>query len=138
VGSAISAFTLEDQHGADARVDERVKVLVLSRDMAAGDVVKKALEDKDQAWLDQRAAVYVADVSRMPGLITRMIALPRMRGRPYRVVVDRRGAVAGALPYEDGKATVLHLDGLRVTRVAHVTAVAELVAELGEPRAAGR
>jgi len=118
-GSTLAPFAAEDQHGARVEVDERVRLLVFSRDMDGGDVVKQALADTGQAFLDDRHAVYVADISRMPAVISTLIAVPRMRRRPYRVLLDRDGASTRDLPYEKGRPTVLVLEALRVLRVEH-------------------
>lgn len=137
VGGTLVRLALEDQHGEPAAVDEGVRVLVLSRDMKAGDVVKQALADVDQHFLDQHGAVYVADISGMPALVSKMFALPRMRARRYRVVLDRDGVTTRDLPSEKARPTVLFLDRLRVTRIVHPATAAELKAALaGAPGAA--
>ena len=92
VGDPMPPLALEDQHGRAGNIGEGVRVVVVSRDMEAGDVVKKALAGRDQAFLDANGAVYVANISGMPALVTRLFALPRMRERPYRMLLDRDGA----------------------------------------------
>ena len=118
-GDMLRPFAIEDQHGARGEVDGRVRVLVFTRDMDGGEVVKQALADTSQAFLDRRHVVYVADISRMPGVISTLVAVPRMRRRPYRVLLDRDGASTRDLPYETGRPTVLVLEALRVARVEH-------------------
>jgi hypothetical protein len=122
VGAALPALELADQHGESRAIDAAVRIVLFSRDMDGGKVVREALERKGEGaagLLAERDAVYVADVSRMPGLVRRMIALPRMRRRPYPVLLDEKGAATAAFPSRDGRATVLFLDGLRVTRIAY-------------------
>jgi hypothetical protein len=134
VGDAIAPFELMDQHEKSHTVDAGVRVLLLSRDMDGGGVVREALErqgDAAGAFLAERSAVYVADVSRMPGLVRRMIAIPRMRGRPYPVLLDQEGTTTAALPSQAGKASVLWLDGLRLVRVEQVDTPDALLELLG-------
>jgi len=119
VGGRIAAVRLEDQHGKVGVVDAGTRVLVVSRDMDGGGLVKEAFADVDQAWLEVRRVVYVADISGMPALVSRLMAVPRMRGRAYRVLLDRDGAVARELPHEKGRATVLRLDDLVIRGVEH-------------------
>jgi hypothetical protein len=126
VGGTLRPFSLEDQHGEKAGVSERTRLLVLSRDMGAGDVVKGALADAEQRYLDERGAVYVADISGMPALVSRMIAVPRMRERKYRVLLDRDGAVGRDFPYVEKRPTVVALDQLRIVAVEHPATAAEL------------
>jgi hypothetical protein len=134
VGDAIAPFELTDQHDKTHAVDAGVKVLLLSRDMDGGGVVRAALERQGDAaatFLAERSAVYVADVSRMPGLVRRVIAIPRMRGRPYPVLLDQEGATTASLPSAEGKASVLWLDGLRLVRVEQVDSPDTLLELLG-------
>ena len=126
VGTTLRPFALEDQHGDRIDVGEAVRILVVSRDMDAGDVVKTALGEADQAFLDRRGALYVADISRMPAMVSRLIAVPRMRKRPYRVLLDREGDVTRDLPSVEKKPTVLFLDRLRIVRVMHPATAADL------------
>jgi len=94
--------------------------------MAAGDVVKAALGDTEQRVLDERGLVYVADISGMPAVISRMFAIPKMRKRPYRVLLDRDGAVVRDLPRVEGRPTLVALDRLRIVRIEHPASAEEL------------
>ena len=126
VGGTLRPFSLEDQHGEHGAVGDRTRVIVLSRDMGAGDVVKGTFADAEQRYLDEHGAVYVADISGMPALVSRMIAVPRMRERKYRVLLDRDGAVGRDFPYVEKRPTVVALDQLRIVAVEHPATAGEL------------
>jgi hypothetical protein len=126
VGTTLPRLTLRDQHGAEGVVDDTVHIVVLTRDMDAGNVVKEALAHEEQRFLDERRVVYVADISRMPALVSRLIAVPRMRDRRYRIFLDREGEIVPRFPVTDGKPTVVYLEKGRVTRVVHPADAAEL------------
>ena len=120
VGDTIEPFTLEDQHGKSRTVDASVKVILFSREMEGGDILKQGLADVDPDYLDGKKAVYVADISRMPGLIASMFAIPAMRDRPYSMLLDRDGKTTARLPGVEGQATLVFVDGLTVQRIANV------------------
>ncbi len=126
-------LALEDQHGRAGGVGDGVRVVVVSRDMEAGDVVKKALAGRDQAFLDANGAVYVANISGMPALITRLFALPRMRERPYRMLLDRDGNATKDIPAVAGRPTVLRLEAGRIIRVSHPADPGALAADIAPP-----
>lgn len=130
VGTQLAPLALADQHDVRAEVSNVARVLLFTRDMGGGNLVKEALTDRDQRFLDDRRAVYVADISRMPALVSRLMALPRMRRRGYRVLLDRDGQATRDLPWVEGKVTLVGLDDLRVTRVAHLASVDEVRAAL--------
>jgi hypothetical protein len=131
VGDRLRPFVLEDQHGVRAEVGYRVRLLLLTRDMDGGRLVKEALAQTSQAELDARDAAYVADVSRMPALVTRLFALPSMRKRAYRILLDRDGTATRDVPSVDGGVTVLRLDGLEVRDLRHVKTPEELRGVVG-------
>jgi hypothetical protein len=134
VPERLAAFELPDQHGSPHRVDGAVRILILSRDMDGGAVVRGALETRGEAaraFLAERGAVYVADVSRMPGIVRSLLAMPRMRGRPYPVLLDTAGEATAGLPSEPGRASLVWLEDLRPVRVEFVATPEELLAKLG-------
>ena len=91
---APTGWTLLDQYDKPYTQNDDLKVLLVARDMAGGKLVKTALEGRPQGYLEQRHAVFVADISRMPSLISKMFAVPAMRDYNYRVLLDREPSVA--------------------------------------------
>jgi hypothetical protein len=120
VGSLVEPFELADQHGELRRVDAKQRVLLFTRDMDAGDVLKQALASDGPALLAAAGAAYVADVSQMPALVLRLFALPKMRQRPYPMLLDRDGSKTTRLPAEQGKITLLVLDSLRIVELRYL------------------
>jgi hypothetical protein len=126
VGSTLAPRTLPDQHGTTHAIDESVRVVLFSRDMKGGGIVKEALQDDGRAFLERHGALYVSDVSRMPGFIRATIAKPRLRGRGYPILLDEEGRATADFPAAEGKATLLFLDALRVTRIEQAGSVEDL------------
>jgi len=117
VGEVLPEFSLEDQFGADGRVDDKVRVILFSRDMEGGDVLRTGLEDVAEGVLPAAHVVYVSDISGMPRLVARMFALPKMRKRPYPMLLDRTGEWTALLPGTPGHATFIQLDRLKIRAV---------------------
>jgi hypothetical protein len=136
VGERIEAFELPDQHGAPGRVDEGVRILLFAADMDAGDLVNGALEAEPSLCdLAARGAVFVSDIHRMPAVITRLFALPSMRRRPYRMLLDREPGPTLRIPRREGRVTWVELDALAVRRIDFVAsreALAERLRGAGE------
>ena len=126
LGSSLPPRTLPDQHGTPHAIDESVRLVHFTRAMQGGGVVKEALQTDGRGFLERQHALYVSDVSRMPGFIRAAIAKPRLRGRGYPILLDEEGTATADLPAAEGKATLLFLEKLRVTRVEQVGSVEEL------------
>jgi len=108
-GDVLPALALPDPHGETHVVEADTRVLILSRDMDGGGAVRDALEEGGAEFLAAHDAVYVADVSGMPWLIRKTIALPRLRDRPYPMLLDEDGDDTATLPHREGRATLLFL-----------------------------
>jgi threonine dehydrogenase-like Zn-dependent dehydrogenase len=130
VGSTVAVLELPDQHDAVHRIDATTRAVLLSRDMDGGGHVREALASDGASQLTAAGAVYVADVSGMPALIRRMIAIPRMRGRVYPVLLDTDGGPTAPFPAQDGQATWIRLDGLRVSEIRFLGSAEEVKAAL--------
>ena len=130
-GDRLVPFTLEDQHGEPGSVDDQVRVVLFAADMDGGDLVNAALEaDASLHDLAALGAVFVSDIHRMPALITRMFALPSMRRRPYRMLLDREPGPTVRLPREEGRVTILQLDALTVESISYAADAAAVAAAL--------
>ena len=108
LGERLAPWTLLDQFDQAYSLNDDLRVLLVARDMAAAKLVEQALADKSRGYLERRSAVYVADISGMPGPIASLFAVPAMRDYSYRVLLDRQGRVAPRYP--GAKGAVVWLD----------------------------
>ncbi len=130
VGSRMPEIALADQHDAAGTIGPAVRLVVFTRDMDAGDIVKEALAERGAALLDSARAVYVADIARMPAIISKLFAVPAMRKRAYRMLLDRDGNATAAFPAVDKKVTLMQLRELTFEHVEYVDSAAALRAAL--------
>jgi hypothetical protein len=133
-GSVLPRIELPDQHGEARVIDDSVRVVVFTREMKGGDVVKKAVEQAGPDLFDRNGAVYVVDVKGMPSIIRSLFAMPAMRRRPYKLLVDEEGTKTAEFPSLEGRPTVLVLDKLRVTSLSNPATAEELVLAIEPPK----
>jgi len=119
VGMRVPELALVDQHDVPGALNVDTRCVVFSRDMPAANIVKESFAD-DSSLLAAANAVVVSDISTMPSVITKLFALPAMRKRPYRMLLDREGKLTADFPSQQGKVTVLHLKALTIERVEYV------------------
>ncbi|WP_342247936.1 FAD/FMN-containing dehydrogenase [Pseudomonas sp. OTU2001] len=108
-GDKLAPWTLLDQHDHAYSLDTGTHILLVARDMDGAKLVKAALADQPEGYLEARDAVFVADIQRMPALISKLFAIPAMRDYNYRVLLDRDGRVASGYPGQDGQVQWLQL-----------------------------
>jgi hypothetical protein len=129
-GATLPALELPDQHGEARAIEPSTRVVVFSRDMSAGRIVKEAVAKAGNDLFDRNRAVYVVDLAGMPGFVRSMFAMPGLRRRPYKLMVDEEGKATADFPSEEGKPTVLVLKDLRIESVSYPADADALIALL--------
>ncbi len=113
-GSTLEPWTLQDQFEKAHSLDDSTRVLLVARDMDGSKLVKAALAERPKGYLEARHALFLADISRMPALISRLFAVPAMRDYSYPVLLDRDAAIASRYASDEGKVLWVRLEQRRV------------------------
>ena len=122
-GDRLAPWTLLDQHERPYTLTPDTRVLLVARDMQGAKLVKAALAEQPAGYLEARGAVFVADIERMPAVISTLFAIPAMRGYSYRVMLDRQGRVAGRYAVPEASVRLMRLDhGTLVAQETYVDA----------------
>ena len=93
VGDTIEPITLQDQHDVTSSVDESTRLILFTTGMKGGKVVREAIDDKEPDYLSKQNTLFLSNISGMPSLIAKMLALPKMKKHKYSIVLDREGDV---------------------------------------------
>ncbi|MGL5359502.1 MAG: hypothetical protein ACRDBI_07275, partial [Shewanella sp.] len=96
-GDALKPIALLDQHDKAVNVTDETRVLLFSRSMKGGDIIKDTLKSLRGEQVPEQI-VYVADISGMPSLFAKFVAVPQMQDLPIAIGLDREGEVSRALP----------------------------------------
>jgi hypothetical protein len=100
--------------------------------MEGGKILREAVGEGDpgRLLLERAGAVYVADVSRMPGVIRGLFAMPSLRRRGYPILIDADGSRTADFPSAEKRGTLVGLADRRVTSIEHFASAEELRAAL--------
>ena len=109
-GERLAPWTLLDQHDVRYTLNDETRILLVARDMDGAKLVNAALEGKPKGYLDERHAVFLADISRMPRIIATLFALPKMRDYNYRILLDRDARIAPRYQVGEGEVLWLQLE----------------------------
>lgn len=87
VGDKIGNFSLLNQFDEKQTIDGSVKTVLVSFEKGTGADVNEFLSKQSTDFLKQHQAVFIANISGMPMVITKMFALPKMRGYKHPVLL---------------------------------------------------
>lgn len=128
----LQAQTFEDQFGEQVSVTAQTQWVVFAFDKVGGEWVKKAFEQANVTDLAAKNALYVSDISAMPGFVTRMFALPKMRDYAFKVALDYEGGQTADWPRAEGTVTLMRLDNLTVVEVKQANSPEQIQAFLAQ------
>lgn len=109
VGDKLPTIALTTQHDKAYSFDNSVKRIIMSAEKQSAGMVTDLLDSKPASYLKDSQTVYLADMHRMPSLITKFVALPQLREKSYDIVLGREEADLAAFPREKGCLTLMSI-----------------------------
>ena len=100
-------------------LDNDTKWLIFSYNRSGGDWVKNAFDQLEIKKPQAHGWIYVSDISKMPSLITKIFALPKMRDYAFPMALDMEGDATKDWPRQEESVTVMQLDQLNVTKTEY-------------------
>ena len=116
-GEPLPPSRFKDQHEKSVTIAPDTRLIFFAAEMESSRLMAKALEALPPTALQQKNALYIADISSMPGLISTMAAVPKMQKMPYTVALVRFAKDGEHLPRKPGAVTVLTVDAGRVSAI---------------------
>lgn len=127
-GDAIPAITLKDQFDKPVTLTTDVKTLLFVIEKPASDLVNNYLLKQDKNYLLNHNAYFIADISGMPGMITKMFAIPKMQKRPYSIMLAYDAQETAFMPREKNQVTVVKVAGGKVESIQYLASETALAA----------
>jgi len=79
IGDKIGSFSMLNQHDHKVTIDDNVTKILVSAQKDTSADINDYLNKKSKMFLKNKHAVFIANISGMPSIITKMFALPKMR-----------------------------------------------------------
>ncbi|MDG6777941.1 hypothetical protein QCB44_04385 [Thiomicrorhabdus sp. zzn3] len=110
----LQAHTFEDQWKKPQVLNAQTQWVIFSSHKAGGEWVKNALSTLETTDLAQKNWLYVADISAMPSLISKFVAIPKMQDYKFAIALEKEGEATKDWPKQDDKVSVYKLNALEV------------------------
>lgn len=130
-GQPLPGLELKDQHDQAWRIAPDTRLVLFAAGRKASNLVLGVLAPQPKGFLAGRHVVYLADMSKMPGFITRTFALPSLREQNFEVGVSMDEKTLADWPRQDDAVTLIRLDQGRVVSHEYLSTEAQLKAALG-------
>jgi len=126
VGDTLLPMSFQDQNDKAGFINEKTQIILFSRNKAGGDLLKTALDKIPEQYFSQHNIVFISDISQMPGLISKYMAIPSMRKRNYPILLDHDGLSSKNLPDRTDAATLITIELLQIKSITHLSSSDEI------------
>lgn len=123
---------LEDQTETIQKIPADTSKVFFIADMTASKIIHASLETKEPDFLTSKKSILISDIHRMPGLITKFVALPKMRGYSYKIFLIRDDTTGNSIPKEKEKITYFKLKKGIITNIQFLNTTEEFDKALEE------
>lgn len=126
------SLTLTTQHDDNMELPGDYQFILLSVDKKTGDWVTEWLDQQQPAYLENKRLAYVADIHRMPSLITKFVALPKMRDKAYPIGLGFEAETLAMLERQTDCLTLFKLDQQQIQHTEFICTAEQLEAKLSQ------
>lgn len=129
-GQPVPALQLRNQHDQEWRISQDTQLVIFAGSRKASNLVQAVLAPQPKGFLATRRALYLADMSKMPGFITRTFALPSLREQAFEVGVSLDDQTLADWPRREDAVTLIRLERGLVVSLEYAHTDAQLRAAL--------
>lgn len=117
VGDALPSIQYTDQFDKPSALPNDLEKIIFIADMDASKISHPLLLKEGNAYLEKYKTVIISDIHKMPSLISRFVALPKMREYPYTIRLIREEKIGDPFPRIKGQITCIDLKSDKILKI---------------------
>jgi hypothetical protein len=132
-GTSINAFgnyEFETPHGRKMKVPKSTRLVVVAFEKDTGKLVNEYLNTHEPMYMPRKRAIFIADIHKMPSIITNMFALPKLQKYKHLIYLHYDDEFENFLPNEEEKITIVRIKDKKVESVSFISTKEELKAAI--------
>jgi len=129
IGSSLSelkTFKFKTPQDRKMKIPKSTRLIIVAFEKDTGKLVNEYLNTKTPHFLPKKRAIYIADIHEMPGIITTMFALPKLRKYKHLIYLHYDEEFQKIIPNKEEQVTLLHVENGSITKVSFISTKQEL------------
>ena len=128
--NVLNGFKYETPTGRQMKIPKKSQLIIVAFEKDTGKLVNKYLNTKEQFYLVKRHGIYIADINKMPSIITNMFALPKLRKYKHLIYLHFDEEFQTIVPHHEEEITIIRVDNQKITDISFVKTTQELQAAI--------
>lgn len=110
----------QDQFEVNQQITDSTKKIFFISDMPASKILHAEMESKEEDFLTKNNTIVFSDIHRMPSLISKFIAIPKMKNYKYKLLLIRDEETGKIFPKETEKITAITLNKKKIIKIEFI------------------
>lgn len=128
--SELNKFEYKTPNDTMVKIPKDVKIIISSFEKDTGALVNAYLNERDAAYLKAHNAVFIADISKMPSVITTMFAIPKLKKYKHPIHINYSEGFDMVVPLKEEMVTLLFVENGKIKEIGYVATKEELRAAI--------
>lgn len=111
---------------AVVKIPKDVKLVIVSSQKVTGALVNEYLDSQNQDYLQKNRAVFIADINKMPSLVTKMLALPKLRKYKHPIYINYDERFEEIVPSKEDRVTLMYVENSIIKNISYISTKEEL------------
>ena len=120
VGDKYPSFRIPDQFAKFTKVFHHDKYVIMTFEKDISAELSSYLQKRKSNYLPSKKTKYVADISGMPKIITKMFALPKMKKYNYKIQLIHSERQGAQFPRKDEMITVFKVNNYKIESIQYM------------------
>jgi hypothetical protein len=126
----LNNFKYETPQGRQMKVPKSTELVVIAFEKDTGALVNEFLNTQDPFYMPKRRAVFIADINKMPTIITNMFALPKLKKYKHLIYLHYEDQFQNFVPHKEEQITLLRIKDAKIDSISYVSTQEELKAAI--------
>lgn len=122
----LNEFKYVTPHGDEIKIPKDVKLIIVSFEKDTGALVNEYLSTQKPDYLQKHGTVFIADINKMPTVITNMFALPKLRKYKHPIYLTYDEKFEHSVLSKEEKVTLLHIEDSVIKNISFIATKEEL------------
>lgn len=126
----LNEFKYETPQGNGIKIPKDVKLIIVSFEKDTGALVNEYLNAQNPDYLQKHNSVFIADIHKMPGVITNMFAIPKLKKYKHPIYINYNEKFEQFVMAKEEKVTLLHIENSIIKKISFIETKDELKAAI--------
>ena len=122
----LNSFIYETPTGQEIEIPKDIKLIIISYEKDIAEEINGYLDTQDSSYLLKHNAIFIADVHKMPRLIAKIVAIPRLQKYKHPIYLYYGEELEKIALRKEAKITVLHVENEKIKEIRHISTKDEL------------